>query len=143
MPYLILSQPSVEYAEAISRALWAISRPKSARDSKDVSKLYTSWIVHSDGRVALFLPNENKYIHPEGEIDSFVTLVGNSSVNVTTIDSEGNETIEALTYRELLERTRGGRLNFLTAAQNTPAFSANVRNRAELEADGWFLGEEV
>jgi len=142
MSYLILSQPSEAYAEAISSSLWALSRPEHVRDAKDVSQLYTSWLVHTDGRVALYLPDETKHVHSDGDVDSFCGLIGNPDVTITTTDEEGVERSETATMSEHLNSLRGGSINPLALIQST-AFTANLKTRTELEADGWFPPEDI
>ena len=134
MNYLILSQPSEAYAGAISRALWAISRPEQVRDDSDVSQLYTSWQVHPEsGAVALFLPDESKPVHALGDIDTFCGLVGNPNV---TIDGE------TLKTDAHLQTLRGGRVNPLNLIQST-AFAVALKTRDQLEAEGWFPTDEI
>jgi len=142
MNYLILSQPSVDYARSISSSLWALSRPEHVRDAKDVSQLYTSWLVHTDGRVALYLPDETKHVHSDGDVDSFCGLIGNPDVTITTTDEEGVERSETATMSEHLNSLRGGSINPLALIQST-AFTANLKTRTELEADGWFPSEDI
>ena len=134
MSYLILSQPSEAYAEAISRSLWAISRPEQVRKDKDVSQLYTSWAVHPDsGAVALFLPDESKPVHELGDIDTFCGLVGNPDVTING---------ETLPMDAHLETLRGGRVNPLNLIQST-AFAVALKTRDQLEAEGWLPTNEI
>lgn len=143
MRYLVLSQPSEAYAEAISRSLWAISRPVSVRSEGDVSQLYTSWMVHpQSGAVALFLSDESKSVHPQADIDSFTALVGNPDVTVTTVDEDGVERSETTTMNDYLNNLRGGRVNPLKLIEAT-AFSTALKTREQLEADGWFPSEDI
>jgi len=142
MNYLILSQPSVDYARSISSSLWALSRPEHVRDAKDVSKLYTSWLVHTDGRVALYLPDETKQVHVDGDVDSLCGLIGNPDVTITTTDEDGVESSQTLPMDEYLNTVRGGSINPLALIQST-AFAANLKTRTELEADGWFPSEDI
>ena len=142
MNYLILSQPSVDYARSISSSLWALSRPEHVRDAKDVSQLYTSWLVHTDGRVAIYLPDETKHVHSDGDVDSFCGLIGNPDVTITITDEEGVESSQTLPMDEHLNTVRGGSINPLALIQST-AFTANLKTRTELEADGWFPSEDI
>jgi len=43
---------------------------------------------------------------------------------------------------EHLNTVRGGSINPLALIQST-AFSANLKTRTELEADGWFPSEDI
>lgn len=140
--YLILTQPSEAYAEQLSAALWRLSRPIEVRKDDEVSKFYTNWIIHPDGNVALFIPEEMKPVHLEGDIESFVQLTGNPDVTLTTIDEEENETTETLSMRDLLEARRGGRLNIKTTIENSPSLSPNLKTEKQMEADGWFSQPE-
>lgn len=142
MNYLILSQPSEAYAESISRSLWALSRPEHVRDAKDASKLYTSWLVHTDGRVALYLPNEFKPVHPQGDIQAFTQLVNDPNVYGETINDEGDVVEYVVIMSKHLEALRGGKVNPLQLIQAT-AYAVNLRTRTEMEADGWFPSEDI
>lgn len=132
MSYLVLSQPSEAYAEAISAALWGISRPASVRSEKD-SQFYTSWSVHpTSGSVALYVPDETQPVHVDADIDELMGLIDQA----VTMD-------EANAIRAIIEGRKGQRINFLEVLQASPSLSPNLKTRDELDAQGWFPSQDV
>lgn len=132
MSFLVLTQPSESYAESISRALWGISRPASVRDAKDVTELYTSWVVHPDGRVALYVPDESKNVHELADVSTLVDLI---SLAVTDAEADAIETV--------ITESKGDRLNILDVIKQSPSLSANLKTREQLESAGWFPTPEI
>lgn len=68
--YLILSTPTVEYAQAMSSALYALS----AHPTSTGTAYAVSWVVGADGNVALDLAGD-QYLQPTADIASFVSLL--------------------------------------------------------------------
>jgi hypothetical protein len=75
MKYLILTQKSTEYAEAISSELWKISKPPQYWQENDVTTMYCGHVVHSDGRVALAFPDVGLVIHRDADVQPLITLI--------------------------------------------------------------------
>lgn len=68
MILLVLTNPSTAYAEAVSEKLWSLGRPESTRDENYVTKYYCGWVQHPEtGQVALEMPTETAYIHPDSD----------------------------------------------------------------------------
>ena len=66
MILLVLTNPSVEYAEFISSMIWSIGRPEQTRTEQYGTKYYCGWITHpTNSLVAFEMPTDDEYIHPE------------------------------------------------------------------------------
>lgn len=124
MLYLILSQSSTAYAAAISSVIWSLSRPESARDPADVSRYYCRWIEHSDGRVALVMPDDDSQpIHPDADAQGIADTL--------PIPQGEKDALAAA-----IEAAKGGRVN--PVSMIPASLTANVLTQAEAESDGWF-----
>ena len=128
--YLLLGQSGEEYAKALSAGLWKLSRPNA---DNETTSYYTGWITHDDGRVALHVPDDTQPINGGADIEAFMPLV----------TKEGIPAEELAQFSGVLSAHKGKRLSFLTILQASPTFSADLRTREQLEADGWFPTEEV
>ena len=62
MSYLILSQPSEDYAKAVSHELWMLARPRGISDS-ETSQFFCGVQKHSDGRIAIGPLDGNQPTH--------------------------------------------------------------------------------
>jgi hypothetical protein len=115
--------------EAISSALWAISRPDA--ESKG-TRLYCGWITHPEtGQHALTLnPDDTQPIHPESDL-AIAQLVGGLTPFATA------QEIDQLT--ESLTNAKGGRINVVDMLP--ASLSANLLDQQTAEADGWFETE--
>ena len=138
MKHLILTQP---YAEQLSASIYLLGRPAEVQKGNEVSRYYSGWHVHEDGREALDIPDDSRLIHPDADIASFVALVADTDVTVTTTDEEGVETTEVMTMEEFLESRRGSKVNILSLIEST-VFAPNLRTKEQMEADGWFPQQE-
>jgi len=127
MNYLILTQHSPTYADNLSAGMMEIGRPKSVRNSYDKTKFYTTRHEHTDGRVALFIPDETKLVHPDANFDNLLSLIG-ESVTEDEINAIG----------AVLEGRRGSRVSLLAIIQASPSLSPNLKTQEQMEADGWF-----
>jgi hypothetical protein len=59
---------STTNAQAISVALWQLSRPSSIRSARDRTSFYTSWHTHpSTGEVVLAVPDDEIPIFPDSQ----------------------------------------------------------------------------
>jgi hypothetical protein len=81
----------------------------------ETTSYYTGWITHDDGRVALYVPEDTQPINGGADIEAFMPLV----------------TKEGIPAEELAQFAA------------SPTFSADLRTREQLEADGWFPTEEI
>jgi hypothetical protein len=127
--YLILSTPSIEYAEAISRELWLLVRPAG----NETSQYYTGRYAHPDGTKVAIGPVDGTHpIHAEADELSLATLIAPAIT-----DEEKDALIQTIAD------TKGGSLDVLAMLQGIDSLSPNLRTREQLESEGWFATEEV
>ena len=72
MQYLILNNQSEEYAQAISRFIYAMSRP----NLDGITQYFWSWITHPiTNEIALCITDDDIPIHPEANANLLVDLI--------------------------------------------------------------------
>lgn len=129
MYYLILSTPSIEYADAISRELWLLVRPAG----NETTQFYTGRYAHPDGTKVCVGPVEGTHpIHADADEFALASLI---SPAIT--DEE-----EAALIQTIAD-AKGGSLDVLAMLQSIDSLSPNLRTREQLEAGGWFATEEI
>lgn len=124
--YLQLNTDSLDYARALSAALWSITRPE--RTDAD-TQYYSSPIVHPEtGMIALPISDEAKHVHP---LASAATLL--AMVQIT--EAEASDLTAAL------ESAKGGhvRISDLLPASWSPA----LLSREAAAKAGWFAQPET
>ena len=127
--YLILSTPSIEYAEAISRELWLLVRPAG----NETTQYYTGRYAHPDGtKVCIGPVNGTHPIHTDANEVSFAALIA------PAITDEEEEA-----FVQTIAEAKGGSLDVLAMLQAIDSLSPNLRTRDQLEADGWFPTKEI
>jgi len=127
--YLILSTPSIEYAEAISRELWLLVRPAG----NETTQFYTGRYAHPDGTKVAIGPVEGTHpIHADADEFALAALIA------PAITDE-----EEAAFVQTISESKGGSLDVLAMLQSIDSLSANLRTRDQLEAAGWFTSEEV
>ena len=129
--YLILSQPSQEYAKAVSHELWMLARPRGISDN-ETSQFYCGVHVHSDGRVAIGPIDQPQQVHANADELSFAELIGNA-----VTEAEEQAIIDAIV------EAKGGTIQLLDIIAASPSLSPNLRTYEQLDADGWFPTEEI
>ena len=130
--YLILSTPSIDYANAISRELWLLVRPLSVSQG-ETTQFYVGRYAHEDGTKVCIGPFEGSQpIHKEADEFALAALIGPA----ITDDEEAFIT-------ETIADAKGGSLNVLAMLESIESLSPNLRTRDELEAQGWFPTEEA
>jgi len=129
--YLILSQPSQEYAKAVSHELWMLARPRGISDN-ETSQFYCGVHVHSDGRVAIGPIDQPQQVHANADELSFAELIGNA-----VTEAEKQAIIDAIV------EAKGGTIQLLDIIAASPSLSPNLRTYEQLDADGWFPTEEI
>jgi len=129
--YLILSQPSQEYANAVSHELWMLARPRGLSDN-ETSQFYCGVHVHSDGRVAIGPIDQPQQVHANADELSFAELIGNA-----VTEAEEQAIIDAIV------EAKGGTIQLLDIIAASPSLSPNLRTYEQLDADGWFPTEEI
>lgn len=129
MHYLILSTPSIEYADAISRELWLLVRPAG----NETSQFYTGRLAHPDGTKVAIGPVDGTHpIHAEANEFTLAALI---SPAIT--DEEEDALIQTIA------EAKGGSLDVLAMLQGIDSLSPNLRTKEQLDADGWFASEEI
>ena len=129
--YLILSTPSIEYANAISHELWMLARPRGVGDS-ETSQYFCGVQPHADGRVAIGPLDGTQPVHADADELSFASLIGHA---VTEIEEDA--------VTQAITEAKGGSISILSIIEASPSLSPNLRTRSQLEADGWFPTEEI
>ena len=131
MTYLILSQPSEEYARAISHELWMLARPRGISEG-ETSQILCHPKTHADGRVALGPLDGTQPVHADADELSFGQLIG-----AAITEEEEAGIVAAIT------EAKGGSIDIVALISMSPSLSSNLRTYEQLEADGWFTSEEL
>ena len=127
--YLILSTPSLPYADAISRELWLLVRPFE----NETTKFYTGRYAHPDGTKVCIGPIEGSQpIHKDADELPLAQLIGPA----VTADEEAY-------IENTISDAKGGSLNVVEMLESIESLSPNLRTREQLEAEGWFPTEEI
>jgi len=130
--YLIISNPSVEYGQAISHELWMLARPRGISDN-DTSQFYCGVMSHPDGnQVAIGPIDGTQRVHANADELAFAELISDA---VTAEE-------EALIISAISE-SKGGSISVLSLIEASSSLSPNLINREQMEAAGWFPTEEV
>jgi hypothetical protein len=130
MKYLILTQPSEEYAQAISAEIWKISKPPQFWEQNDVTSSYCGHIVHPEsGDVALTFPSEPVKVHADCDVEPLVELVSAPLTEEMIND-----------FRAQLNALKGD--SALIEDVLPPVFAANLRDKEHMQSNGWFEGDE-
>lgn len=129
--YLVLTNPSEAYAEALSSLIWGLcAHPTTTGTGK-----YCGHIVHpgpNDGPapVALVLPVDDEvYVQPTADSSALV-----AAAHEAIPDDEEAQLISDI------EAARGGRVS--VAALIPDSLQVNILTQEEAEAAGWFSSEE-
>ncbi len=132
MSYLILSTPSLPYADAISHELWLLVRPASV-GADETTQFYTGRYAHSDGTQVCIGPiNGPQPIHKDANEYALAAKIGEA----VTLE-------EAAFIITSIADAKGGSLSILEMVESIDSLSPNLRTREQLEAEGWFATEEV
>jgi hypothetical protein len=131
MSYLILSQPSEDYAKAVSHELWMLARPRGISDS-ETSQFFCGVQKHSDGRIAIGPLDGTQPVHADADELSFGQLIGQA---ITKEEEAG--IVASIT------EAKGGSISIVGLIEASPSLSPNLRTREQLEAAGWFPTEEL
>ncbi len=125
--YLILSTPSLPYADAISHELWLLVRPASV-GSDETTQFYTGRYAHPDGtQVAIGPINGPQPIHKDADEFALAAKIG------AAVTAE-----EAAFITESIAAAKGGSLNVLEMLESIQSLAPNLRTREQLKAAGWF-----
>lgn len=125
--YLILSTPSLPYADAISRELWLLERPMAIRDSETSQNLCKTYL-HQDKTKVCVGPLEGTHpIHKDADEFALADLIAPAIT-----DDE-----EAYIVQSIGD-AKGGSLSISEMIESIDSLSPNLRTREQLQAAGWF-----
>jgi len=126
MRYLILQGGGVEYARALSRELFRLSRPEHARRPDDVTLYLSDWQVHpTTGAVALALPDGEIPVHAGASDTALPDMVA----AVVPADERAQMGLD-------IAASRGKRARPTTFVPQS--ISTNLKTHDEMKAGGWF-----
>ena len=129
--YLILSQPSIEYANAISHELWMLSRPRGI-SANETSQFFCGRFTHpTSGDVCIGPIHQPQHVHTDADELSFSQLISAAVTEEEEVAIVG-----------AIEAAKGGSIQILDLIASSPSLSPNLRTYEQLKADGWFAAEE-
>jgi len=130
MTYLILSQPSEEYARAVSHELWMLARPRAISAAE--TSQYFCGVKTYDGQVAIGPLDGTQPVHTDADELSFGALIG-----AAITEEEKAGIVAAIT------KAKGGSIDIVALIESSPSLSPNLRTYDQLKAAGWFTTEEI
>ena len=124
---LILSTPSIEYAQAVSHELWMLARPRGYSDN-ETSQYYCGTFAHPDGTKVAIGPIDGKQnVHKDADEVAFVDIIRAAL-------TEG----EALALTNVINTNKGGKVQLTDIIGATPSLASNLVTRDEMQDGGWF-----
>ena len=124
---LILSTPSIEYAQAVSHELWMLARPRGFSEN-ETSQYYCGTFAHPDGtKVAIGPIDGQQNVHKDADEVAFVDIIRAAL-------TEG----EALALTNVINTNKGGKVQLTDIIGATPSLASNLITREGMQADGWF-----
>ena len=124
---LILSTPSIEYAQAVSHELWMLARPRGFSEN-ETSQYYCGTFAHPDGTKVAIGPIDGKQnVHKDADEVAFVDIIRAAL-------TEG----EALALTNVINTNKGGKVQLTDIIGATPSLASNLVTREEMQDDGWF-----
>jgi hypothetical protein len=137
---------NVERAKEISAAIWDTMRP--VKNPGDVTKYYCGWHQHADGRVALAIEGEETVEEVDGE--TVVSYSDNRPVHANANAKGLRNTIEpsvttpeADAIEAMIEAHKGGSLSLLQVIKGSPSLAPNLKEKADMDSDGWFPDPQI
>ena len=130
MTYLIISQPSEEYARAVSHELWMLARPRGISEAE--TSQYFCGVKTHDGQVAIGPLDGTQPVHADADELSFGQLIG-----AAITEEEEAGIVAAIT------EAKGGSIDIVALIEQSPSLSPNLRTYEQLESDGWFSTDEI
>jgi hypothetical protein len=134
MPHYVILPAAVTAAhvDQISRKLYALSRPAAVRKPGDVTTHYAALLRHTDGRLALVLPDEDLPLHPSLDRDDLWQYL-RTRLTPTQIDNMRARIVARIGQRDHPRQ-------FLV--ELVDALRSGVRTREQMLADGWPIPTE-
>jgi hypothetical protein len=128
---LILSNPSVEYGQAISHELWMLSRPRGISDN-ETSQFYCGVMSHPDGNQVAIGPIDGvQPVHVNADEVAFAELISDA----VTAEEEAS-------IISAISESKGGSISVLSLIEASPSLSPNLITCEQMKAAGWFSTEE-
>ena len=134
------------HAQDISEKVWAMKHPSPPAGT--VTRAYTGYVQHPDGRVALQVLGEavqqevdgetvttftdSMRVHPDANENAMVEAIGDA---VTSDERKG--------MKGKLKKAKGSGASLLAFALSTPSLSKKLKTHEQMEADGWFPDPEI
>ena len=123
---LILSTPSIEYAQAVSHELWMLARPRGYSEN-ETSQYYCGTFAHPDGTKVAIGPIDGKQnVHVNSDEVALVDLI-----DAAITSQDRTDIIDAI------NAAKGGTIQMQNVIAAT-SLGANLQTREELDVDGWF-----
>jgi len=133
MKYLILTQPSIEYAELVSQCIWIARYPEEVRLGGEQTQYYCGYIVHpSSGDIALVFPDEPLVVHPMRKLQPLVDTIK------APLPEEEKQNIQDH-FDGLFPRETALYIDDALP----PIFASNLKTREQMESAGWFNSGEL
>ncbi len=124
---LILSAPSIEYAQAVSHELWMLARPREY-SATETSQFYCGSFAHPDGtQVAIGPIDGSQRVHIDAHEITFVDLI---DAAITAVERQ--DIIDGI------NAAKGSSINVQTMIENTPSLASALITREQMLEDGWF-----
>lgn len=126
MTYLILQTTDPAEAWSFSALMWGLAANKGHKTSHAVPV-----IEHpTDGRLALHIGDYEQALAPDADVDPFCDAL--------PVPQDERDALQAA----LIDK-RGSRIKIIDMLTHTPTLAANLRTRAEMDADGWFPADDI
>lgn len=132
-------------AEDVSAKIWEMTMPDT---SGNVTKRYTGYIQHPDGRVALQIHGEASQqvidgetittfsdalrVHPDANVDALAEAI----TGAVTAQEKAN-------IKAGLATRKGSSASLLGFAMSTQSLSKRLKTQEQMEADGWFPAPKI
>jgi hypothetical protein len=124
---LILSAPSIEYAQAVSHELWMLARPVEYSQF-ETSQFYCVGFAHPDGtKVAIGPIDGIQRVHANADEVAFVDLI-----DAAITPEERQDIIDAI------NAAKGGSISIQEMIEGIPSLAGGLITTEQMKTDGWF-----
>ena len=129
---LILSTPSIEYAQAVSHELWMLARPRGFSEN-ETSQFYCGSFAHPDGtKVAIGPIDGIQRVHANAHEIPFVELI-----DAAITPEERQDIIDAI------NAAKGSSISVQEMIEGIPSLAGGLITTEQMKTDGWFDEPEV
>ena len=124
---LILSAPSIEYAQAVSHELWMLARPVEYSQF-ETSQFYCGSFAHPDGtKVAIGPIDGIQRVHANAHEIPFVELI-----DAAITPEERQDIIDAI------KAAKGSSIGIQEMIESIPSLAGGLITTEQMKTDGWF-----